>query len=560
MDGFQLFCQIAFGTSFDPKQPRKRQNKLKNYKKNKRKRFEEAAVEPAGEDSAINQDLPDSDSDISDFSDIGVEKRDDTKSIPKAERKKKKKSKMKQLQIRQEEIVHFRRVNKIYVTGSDIPDPIETFYQLVTDYKMKESLLDNIGNLRYTVPTPIQMQTIPLMLHERQILACAPTGSGKTAAFLIPLIHNLKETSKSGIQAVIIAPTRELVKQIHSFCVQLSQGTDLKTLIIENVNAVKGKPNRMKKYDILISTPNRLIYLLKEDPPVLKLKSVKWLIVDECDKLFEVGKQGFREQLAIIYKACESAVVKRALFSATFSHDVEEWCNLNFDSPVSVSIGTRNTAVETIKQELLFVGSEGGKLLAVRNLIKEGFMPPVLIFVQSKERAQELYSELVYDNVRVNLIHSDLDQSERDAVVQNFTDGKVWILICTELMSRGIDFKGVNLVVNYDFPTTAISYIHRIGRTGRAGKTGKAVTYFTTDDVNNLRSIAQVIKNAGCEVPDYIMKLKKAPKKNKSQPVRPIKRQKISTVPKYQLEKDTKKRKSIQSSLKKKKVKTDSTT
>ncbi|KFM71603.1 putative ATP-dependent RNA helicase DDX52, partial [Stegodyphus mimosarum] len=454
--------------------------------------------------------------------------------------------------MRKEEVTHFRRIHKIYVTGNDVPDPIENFNQLVSDYGVSSVILENIHKLGYAAPTPIQMQALPLLLHNRQILACAPTGSGKTAAFLIPVIHNLKGPEKGGIRAVIIAPTRELVKQIYSFCVQLADSTNLRTLIIEDVNSAKKKPKFLKKHDILISTPNRLIYMLQEDPPIISLHRVQWLIVDECDKLFEVGKQGFRDQLAVIYKACDSADVKRAMFSATFSHDVEEWCKMTFDSLVSVSIGTKNTAVSTIKQELLFVGCEGGKLLALRNLINEGFMPPVMIFVQSKERAQELYSELVFENIRIDVIHSDLPQEKRDNVVKNFINGKIWVLICTELMGRGIDFKGVNLVINYDFPPTAISYIHRIGRTGRAGEEGRAVTYFTTDDIENLRSIAQVMKNAGCQVPDYIMKLKKGPKKNKSEPVRPIKRQKISTVPKYEIQKESKKRKLIQDSIKKK--------
>ncbi|XP_054721162.1 probable ATP-dependent RNA helicase DDX52 [Uloborus diversus] len=470
----------------------------------------------------------------------------------KTKREKKRLSAMHQFKIRQEEVRHLRRVHKIYVEGSDIPDPLEKFEQLTVDFNVMPCVLENIQKMGYTTPTAIQMQAIPLMLHNRQILACAPTGSGKTAAFLIPLIHNLKGPEKGGLRAVVIAPTRELAKQIHSFAVRLSEGTELRTLIIDDVNATKENPKIFKKHDILISTPNRLIYLLKNDPPLINLNRVQWLIVDECDKLFEVGKQGFRDQLAVIYNACDSAALKRAMFSATFSYEVEEWCKLTLDSLVSVSIGTRNTAVETIKQELVFVGCEGGKLLALRNLINEGFMPPMMVFVQSRERARELFSELVYDNIKVKVIHSEMKQAERDTVVQQFIDGKTWILICTELMGRGIDFKGVNIVINYDFPPTAISYIHRIGRTGRAGEEGRAITYFTSDDLPNLRSIAQVMKNAGCEVPDYIMKLKKAPKKNKGEIVRPIKREKISNVPSYQLQKEAKKRKMIQNSIKKK--------
>ena len=133
----------------------------------------------------------------------------------------------------------------------------------------------------------------------------------------------------------------------------------------------------------------------------------------------------------------------------------------------------------------------------------------MLIFLQSKERAKELFKELIYDGINVDVIHADRTQLERDNIVNSFRAGRIWVLLCTELMGRGIDFKGVNLVINYDFPNSAISYIHRIGRTGRAGRKGRAVTFFTEDDGINLRSISNVMKNAGCPVPEYMLKMKR---------------------------------------------------
>ncbi|GFS70666.1 probable ATP-dependent RNA helicase DDX52 [Nephila pilipes] len=553
MSGFQLFTQIAFGTTFDPKKPKKRKNKLKNHKRNKRKRFEESENEQI--DSTVSNDANFSNLVSSDSSeDSELEANSEVPNVAVKQRKKKKKilSIMKLLKIRKEEVSHFRRVHKIHITGEDVPDPMEDFNQLIADYGVSNTIVESIYNLGYSKPTPIQMQAIPLMLHNRQILACAPTGSGKTAAFLVPLIHNLKAHEKGGFRAVIIAPTRELVKQIHTFCLKLSEGTSLRSFIIENVKDVKERPKFFQEHDILISTPNRLIYLLKNNPPVITLNKVQWLVIDECDKLFETGERtSFRDQLAFIYNACDSSHLKRAMFSATYRNEVENWCKLNLDSLVCVSIGSRNTAVESVKQELLFVGSEGGKLIALKNFFKESFLPPCLIFVQSKERATELYSEMVYQYQRINVIHSDLPQEERDKIVKNFTEGKVWTLICTELMGRGIDFKDVQVVINYDFPTNAISYIHRIGRTGRAGEIGRAITYFTSEDVGNLKNIAQVIKNAGCEVPSYIMSLKSKKKKKKNGRVIPIKRENISSATAYNIEKHMKKRKTIQNSKKK---------
>ena len=135
--------------------------------------------------------------------------------------------------------------------------------------------------------------------------------------------------------------------------------------------------------------------------------SVEWLIVDESDKLFEAGRQGFRDQLGAIYRACDSTQIRRAFFSATFAHDVQEWCKLNLDNVVMVTIGQKNTATDMIEQKLVFVGNESGKLMAFRNLIAEGLVPPVLVFVQTKERAKELYNELVYDGINVDVIHAE---------------------------------------------------------------------------------------------------------------------------------------------------------
>jgi len=415
---------------------------------------------------------------------------------PKAEIREERKARKRKLKtpkqinaLKKEEINQKRKSNRIHVQGSDVPAPTETFEEMVKLYDMKEDLISNIQARGYSSPTPIQMQAIPLMMNKREILACAPTGSGKTAAFLVPLIHCLDTPQKKGFRAVIVAPTRELANQIHRECVKLSEGRGLRCHVIENTAKAIQKfgPKSSQRFDILVTTPNRLVHLLEQEPAGISLKNVEWLIVDESDKLFEEGHQGFRDQLGAIYRACDSSQIRRAFFSATFAYDVEEWCKLNLDNVVMLTVGQKNSATETIDQNLVFVGTEGGKLLAFRNLIVEGLNPPVLVFVQTKERAKELYAELVYDGINVDVIHAERTQTQRDNIVKCFRAGQIWVLICTELMGRGIDFKGVNLVINYDFPPSAISYIHRIGRTGRAGRTGKAVTFFTEADSVYLR-------------------------------------------------------------------------
>jgi len=196
------------------------------------------------------------------------------------------------------------------------------------------------------------------------------------------------------------------------------------------------------------------------------------------------------------------------MFSATLDHEVIYWCKLNLDNVVTIRIGAAQAAVETIDQKLVFCGTEHGKLVAFRSLVQSGLKPPVLVFVETKERAQQLFKELLYDGIHVDIIHSERSQTQRENTVRAFRSGGIWVLICTELMGRGIDFKGVNLVINYDFPPSAVSYIHRIGRTGRAGREGQAITYYTEADKPMLRCIANVMQNSGCEVPDFILAIK----------------------------------------------------
>merc|ERR1719277_1169036 len=237
------------------------------------------------------------------------------------------------------------------------------------------------------------------------------------------------------------------------------------------------------------------------------------------------------------------------MFSATLVPEVEQWCKLNLDNLVSVTIGVRNLATAQVKQELVYTGTEKGKLMAFKDLVDRGLKPPVLIFVQSKERAKDLFKELqspIYGGLKVDVIHSERSQLQRDTTIRKFRAGTVWVLICTELLGRGIDFKGVNLVVNYDFPPSTISYIHRIGRTGRAGRSGSAVTFFTIEDFEALRGIVGVMRQSGCEVPEWMLRLKpKSKKERRMAEQRPPQRKSVSTVSKWDRNKARHKRQMV---------------
>ncbi|KAL0555499.1 hypothetical protein IC582_009447 [Cucumis melo] len=414
----------------------------------------------------------------------------------------------------------FRKKYNIHVSGNNITSPLQNFGELSTRYDCDSYLLHNLIELGFKEPTPIQRQAIPVLLSGRECFACAPTGSGKTLAFVCPMLMRLKDPSKEGIRAVILCPTRELASQTTRECKKLAKG---KKFHIKLVTKEVLRHADFSKFscDVLISTPLRLRLAIRKKK--IDLSRVEYLVLDESDKLFELG---LIKQIDTVVKACSNPSIVRSLFSATLPDFVEDLARSVMHDAVRVIVGRKNTASETVKQKLVFAGSEEGKLLALRQSFSESLNPPVLIFVQSKERAKELYAELAFENIRVSVIHSDLSQLERENVVDDFRAGKTWVLIATDVISRGMDFKGVNCVINYDFPDSAAAYIHRIGRSGRAGRSGEAITFYTDEDIPFLRNIANVMSASGCEVPSWITELRKM-KWKKHRP----KRDSISTKP-----------------------------
>lgn len=243
---------------------------------------------------------------------------------------------------------------------------------------------------------------------------------------------------------------------------------------------------------ILLSTPLRLESVLKELD--LKFETVRHIVVDEADAMFDMA---FLPQVDKIIKHCTNPSLQKSYFSATMQPAIEEMLRENMSDPVKIICGLKNATAGNVEQKLVYCGSEEGKMYALRNIFREGFTPPMLIFVQNKQRSMELYKELIVEGISCNIIHGDRIKEQRDEVVMKFRTGKISILICTDLMSRGIDFLTVNYVVNYDFPQSIVSYIHRVGRTGRAGNQGTALTLYTDSDIEYLRSIANLMKKSG---------------------------------------------------------------
>ncbi|KAL5268982.1 hypothetical protein ACHWQZ_G002715 [Mnemiopsis leidyi] len=451
--------------------------------------------------------------------------------------------------------VNLKKRHKICVKGFDVPEPLGTFAELKASHpKILKSVLQKISDNEITAPTPIQMQCIPLLMDKRCILSCAPTGSGKTLCFILPVLSHIKKSEKGSFRALVLSPTRELAKQTYGEFKKFGGSRKFSYHFLSKASAnsdilTKDCGNK----DVLIATPMHLLRMLKEDR--IDLSKLQFCILDEADRLFD---SQFKDDVTQILEFIDLVKVTVGLFSATLANGIDEWCFSNLDNFVQVYIGTVNGANSNIRQSLKFVGTEESKLYTLKILIQGGFQPPMLVFTQTKDRAKQVFEELKLINSKADVIHSELSQLKREEVMDNFRSGKTWILICTDLMGRGIDFKNVNCVVNFDLPQTKVDYIHRIGRSGRAGKEGKAITFFTEQDKERLPSIINVLKNSGCELPGWLTNMKGIARRDyKKATKKPVKRNDISTVPRYDKEKAKKRKAIIADSKAKKKTKLD---
>lgn len=393
---------------------------------------------------------------------------------------------------------------------SEIPPPALNWKDLnIPDFLMKK-----IQKRGYDQLTPVQMQGIPIMTKLNKDFVCiAPTGTGKTLTFLLAMLEKIKPCklgSKKNddtiypFRGLIISPTKVLASQIYEEFQYFTRKTAWKTRILGH-NKDSTKISRFN--DILIATPKRMAMAIKEG--LVNLSTIEYLIFDEADKLFE---SGYLEQIDEIVTSCTHPNLLRAMFSATMPLGIEQMVNSIMNDYIRLIIGKKNTGSSNVDQKLDYVGTDQGKLDAIKNLILQGVKVPILIFVQSKKRAQELHHQLTLlfsDNIfPVDVLHSSNSNTENMKIVHQFEEGRIWALIATDVAARGIDFKDVSTVINYDFPYDMMTYIHRIGRTGRADKRGTSITYVTHTDIPALRMIAELMKKSGCHVDEWMLNIK----------------------------------------------------
>lgn len=400
------------------------------------------------------------------------------------------------------ELNAYRKKYKIKVKGDGVTRPLRKFSEL-TQKGATEEFVAAIKTCGIRKPTPVQMQAIPIILDGRDAIITAPTGTGKTFAFLIPLMIKLECLKESGIKGVVVAPTRELADQICKEARKLSSDIRIFYLNKSLFNSWKAeKPTKVP--DILVCTPMRLLQACEEK--IISMDHVRFLILDEVDRLLE---DCFLEQMGKLITLCQNGKsVQKVIFSATIPTGIEDLARMFLLDPIRVTVGRLSSAIShRIEQSLVYVGREEGKIMALKQMITNGIQPPAIIFCNVIERCNELYECLRSFNIPVDMIHSSRSQAQREETIRAFRAGTVWILITTDLLARGLDFPDVVNVINYDYPDSTASYIHRIGRTGRAGRHGKSVTFYTDSDIKNIKIVVNVMKESGCDVPDWLFEL-----------------------------------------------------
>lgn len=358
-----------------------------------------------------------------------------------------------------------RFINRATTVVEEVYTPVHTF----ADFKIDDKLKEKITARGFSIPSPIQDQAIPNALDGRDIIGLANTGTGKTAAFLIPTINKIIHDKKH--KAIIITPTRELALQIQKECIELSKG-----LGIWNVTCVGGAPIRYqieqleKRHHIVIGTPGRLKDLL--DRKKLNMSDIGTVVLDEADRMLDMG---FIDDVRYFLEhiECDRQML---LFSATMAPAIEKLVHEFLSNPVKISVKSRDTS-KNVDQDIVRVADKSKKLDILAGLLESPEFSKVLIFTETKRAVDKLHDELRMRRFNVVSIHGDKRHRDRQFALKDFSTGKMQVMIATDVAARGLDISGVTHVINYEIPQTYDTYVHRIGRTGRGDNKGIALTF-----------------------------------------------------------------------------------
>ncbi len=340
----------------------------------------------------------------------------------------------------------------------------------------------------YTTPTGIQSQAIPVVLEGKDIIACAQTGTGKTAAFVLPILHSYGEGDGGKIHSLILTPTRELAKQIEDAVEAYSAFMEVRALALYGgVSLDKQVSELMHNPHIIIATPGRLLDLL--DQGLIDLSGVRCLVLDEADRMVDMG---FVREVKKIVSHTPQRERQTLLFSATISKDVDSFAKGMLRNPVRIQIGKLHNPVDSVEQTLYAV-EKPDKMRFLHHLFEEQHMYSVLIFSRTKHGADRICKRLNKAKITAVAIHSNRTQNQRERALAEYRKGKFQVLVATDIAARGIDISDLTHVINYDIPGHPEDYVHRIGRTGRAQATGDAISLVSSDERESLRKIEKFI-------------------------------------------------------------------
>lgn len=346
------------------------------------------------------------------------------------------------------------------------------------DFNFDTRLLDGLDSMNYTKPTPIQEQAIPLILNNKDLIACAQTGTGKTAAYVLPILHKIVNTEHRHLNTLIIAPTRELAQQIDQQIEGFSYFLGVSSIPVygggDGATWDQQKKAMKEGADIIIATPGRLIAQLTSG--AMNLDHMQHLILDEADRMLDMG---FYDDIVRIINYLPKKR-QTLLFSATMPPKIRALASKILTDPEQVNIAISKPAEGILQQA--YVVYDNQKVGLLKHILKEGDYKSIIIFASTKENVKNLYRELKSSGLSLQAFHSDLEQEERENILRAFKSRQLQILIGTDILSRGIDVEGIDLVVNFDAPPDPEDYIHRIGRTARAATTGTAITFINDKD------------------------------------------------------------------------------
>jgi len=367
-----------------------------------------------------------------------------------------------------------------------------------SELKLTEKLLDGLYYMGFEKATPVQEQAIPMILQGRDLLACAQTGTGKTAAFILPVLHKLSLKESDKIRAVVIAPTRELALQIEQQVQAFAYFVDVSSVAVYGGGDGKDFDRQKKALvggtDIVVVTPGKFIAHLQNK--YVDLSHVEYLILDEADRMLDMGFLPDIEKIMSYTPKGRQSL----LFSATMPPKIRELSKKMLKNPGEVSIAISKPAEGLVQAAYLVYDRD--KAALIRHLIADKpSYESIIVFSSTKKKVSEIVRALSRQNYKVQAISSDLGQSDREDALRKFRSKETRVIVATDVLSRGIDIKGINLVVNFDVPRDAEDYVHRIGRTARADESGVALTLVNPDDVSRMMNIEKLIDQEVMKVP-----------------------------------------------------------